>query len=204
MPVVRTAPRKRCRAPWTKPQEPRRHRKSRPPSPRRAKRPPCRRRRPRRTTPRTRGAGHRASAPPGARERPRSRVLGQAPIKDESTEMTMDPEELAARTLEGTKERLSSLEERPTAEHVEVFEQLHQELSAVLGALDPGANGVRCALLFLMTMAQRRLLDAELVRRGHARSRGHAAEIIDDGFVRVAGMVASKAATQVGIDQPIV
>jgi len=55
-----------------------------------------------------------------------------------------------------------------------------------------------------MTMAQRRRLDAELVRRGHARSRGHAAEIIDDGFVRVAGMVASKAATQVGIDQPIV
>src|SRR5699024_11369674 len=84
------------------------HRKSRPPSPRRAKRPPCRRRRPRRTNPRTRGTGHRASAPPGARERPRSRVLGQAPIKDESTEMTMDPEELAARTLEGTKERLSS------------------------------------------------------------------------------------------------
>ena len=70
-------------------------------------------------------------------------MLGQAPIKDESTEMTMDPEELAARTLEGTKERLSSLEERPTAEHVEVFEQLHQELSAVLGTLDPGADGVR-------------------------------------------------------------
>src|SRR5699024_5212599 len=53
-------------------------------------------------------------------------------------------------------------------------------------------------------MAQRSRLDAELVRRGHARSRGHAAEIIADGFVRVAGTVASKAATQVRTDQPIV
>ncbi|WP_211716897.1 TlyA family RNA methyltransferase [Nocardiopsis sp. MG754419] len=53
-------------------------------------------------------------------------------------------------------------------------------------------------------MAKRSRLDAELVRRGHARSRGHAAEIIENGFVRVAGMLASKAATQVGTDQPIV
>lgn len=53
-------------------------------------------------------------------------------------------------------------------------------------------------------MAKRSRLDAELVRRGHARSRGHAAEIIESGFVRVAGMVASKAATQIGTDQPIV
>ncbi|MFE3461599.1 TlyA family RNA methyltransferase [Nocardiopsis aegyptia] len=53
-------------------------------------------------------------------------------------------------------------------------------------------------------MAKRTRLDAELVRRGHARSRGHAAEIIESGFVRVAGIVASKAATQVGTDQPIV
>ncbi|GAB3729694.1 TlyA family RNA methyltransferase [Nocardiopsis nanhaiensis] len=53
-------------------------------------------------------------------------------------------------------------------------------------------------------MAKRSRLDAELVRRGHARSRSHAAEIIENGFVRVAGMVASKAATQIGTDQPIV
>lgn len=55
----------------------------------------------------------------------------------------MDPEELAARTLAGTKERLASLEERPTVEHVEVFDGLHQQLSEVLGSLDPGANGAR-------------------------------------------------------------
>lgn len=53
-------------------------------------------------------------------------------------------------------------------------------------------------------MAKRSRLDAELVRRGHARSRGHAAEIIENGFVLVSGMVASKAATQIGTDQPIV
>lgn len=55
-----------------------------------------------------------------------------------------------------------------------------------------------------MTMAKRSRLDAELVRRGLARSRGHAAEIIESGSVKVAGMVAAKAATQVGTDQPIV
>lgn len=53
-------------------------------------------------------------------------------------------------------------------------------------------------------MAKRSRLDAELVRRGHARSRGHAAEIIENGFVLVSGMAASKAATQIGTDQPIV
>ncbi|MBB6171108.1 23S rRNA (cytidine1920-2'-O)/16S rRNA (cytidine1409-2'-O)-methyltransferase [Nocardiopsis mwathae] len=53
-------------------------------------------------------------------------------------------------------------------------------------------------------MAKRTRLDAELVRRGHARSRGHAAELIDGGCVRVNGVVATKAATQVGTDQAIV
>ncbi|GAA1120951.1 TlyA family RNA methyltransferase [Nocardiopsis metallicus] len=53
-------------------------------------------------------------------------------------------------------------------------------------------------------MAKRSRLDAELVRRGHARSRGHAAEMIESGFVLVSGMVASKAASQIGTDQPIV
>jgi 23S rRNA (cytidine1920-2'-O)/16S rRNA (cytidine1409-2'-O)-methyltransferase len=53
-------------------------------------------------------------------------------------------------------------------------------------------------------MPKRTRLDAELVRRGHARSRGHAAELIDGGCVRVAGVLATKPATQVGTDQPIV
>ncbi len=52
-------------------------------------------------------------------------------------------------------------------------------------------------------MARRRL-DAELVRRGLARSREHARELIDAGAVRVRGGVASKAATQVEEADPIV
>ena len=45
-------------------------------------------------------------------------------------------------------------------------------------------------------MARRRL-DAELVRRGLARSREHAQELVSDGRVRVAGATATKPATQV-------
>jgi len=46
-------------------------------------------------------------------------------------------------------------------------------------------------------MTRLRRLDAELVRRGLARSRQHAAELIDSGSVRVSGTTATKAATQV-------
>ncbi|GAB3499298.1 TlyA family RNA methyltransferase [Nocardiopsis coralliicola] len=53
-------------------------------------------------------------------------------------------------------------------------------------------------------MAKRSRLDAELVRRGLARSRAHAAELIGAGQVRVSGMAAQKAATQIGTDQPVV
>ncbi len=53
-------------------------------------------------------------------------------------------------------------------------------------------------------MTRRVRLDAELVRRDLARSREHASTLIDAGHVVVAGRVASKPATQVGTDQPIV
>lgn len=53
-------------------------------------------------------------------------------------------------------------------------------------------------------MPPRRLrLDAELVRRGLARSRGHAAELIAAGRVRVSGVVATKPATGVTTDLPV-
>ncbi|WP_017616456.1 hypothetical protein [Nocardiopsis salina] len=55
----------------------------------------------------------------------------------------MEPAELARRTLEATKERLAELDERPTAEHVEVFDSLHRELSAVLGSLDQETDTAR-------------------------------------------------------------
>jgi 23S rRNA (cytidine1920-2'-O)/16S rRNA (cytidine1409-2'-O)-methyltransferase len=47
-------------------------------------------------------------------------------------------------------------------------------------------------------------LDAELVRRGLARSRDHAAELISTGRVRVSGVVATKPATGVTTDAAIV
>jgi 23S rRNA (cytidine1920-2'-O)/16S rRNA (cytidine1409-2'-O)-methyltransferase len=54
-------------------------------------------------------------------------------------------------------------------------------------------------------VAPRRLrLDAELVRRGLARSRDHAAELIADGRVSVAGARATKAATGVTTDVALV
>ncbi|RZQ60309.1 TlyA family RNA methyltransferase [Amycolatopsis suaedae] len=53
-------------------------------------------------------------------------------------------------------------------------------------------------------MARRARLDAELVRRGLARSRDHASTLIADGKVTVRGMVAGKPATSVDADTPIV
>ncbi|MBC6463840.1 TlyA family RNA methyltransferase [Actinomadura sp. HBU206391] len=50
----------------------------------------------------------------------------------------------------------------------------------------------------------RRRLDAELVRRGLARSREHAGELIGAGRVRVGGQTAGKAATQVETGAAIV
>jgi 23S rRNA (cytidine1920-2'-O)/16S rRNA (cytidine1409-2'-O)-methyltransferase len=51
--------------------------------------------------------------------------------------------------------------------------------------------------------ASRARLDAELVRRGLARSREQAGELVAAGLVTVAGQRASKPATQVGRDAPI-
>ena len=52
-------------------------------------------------------------------------------------------------------------------------------------------------------MARRTRLDAELVRRGLARSREQAADLIAAGRVAVAGQAAGKPATQVGLDAAI-
>jgi 23S rRNA (cytidine1920-2'-O)/16S rRNA (cytidine1409-2'-O)-methyltransferase len=52
-------------------------------------------------------------------------------------------------------------------------------------------------------MARRMRLDTELVRRGLARSREQAADLITAGRVAVAGQTAGKAATQVGQDAAI-
>jgi len=53
-------------------------------------------------------------------------------------------------------------------------------------------------------MARRQRLDAELVRRGLARSRTQAQELVTAGRVRVGGLVAGKPATQVDVGDAIV
>ncbi|MGY1840122.1 MULTISPECIES: TlyA family RNA methyltransferase [unclassified Modestobacter] len=53
-------------------------------------------------------------------------------------------------------------------------------------------------------MARRSRLDAELVRRGLARSREHAVELISEGRVTVAGAAATKPATGVEAGTPVV
>jgi 23S rRNA (cytidine1920-2'-O)/16S rRNA (cytidine1409-2'-O)-methyltransferase len=52
-------------------------------------------------------------------------------------------------------------------------------------------------------MSRRLRLDAELVRRGLARSRDQAADLIAAGRVAIAGQVAAKPASQVATDAPI-
>lgn len=52
-------------------------------------------------------------------------------------------------------------------------------------------------------MAARARLDAELVRRGLARSREQARTLIADGLVKVNGVVAAKPATNVAKDTPV-
>jgi 23S rRNA (cytidine1920-2'-O)/16S rRNA (cytidine1409-2'-O)-methyltransferase len=52
-------------------------------------------------------------------------------------------------------------------------------------------------------MSRRLRLDAELVRRGLARSRDQAADLIAAGRVAVGGQLAAKPATQVAVDAPI-
>ncbi|WP_131099129.1 hypothetical protein [Streptomonospora litoralis] len=50
---------------------------------------------------------------------------------------------IAERTLQRARERLAALDDLPTADHVAVFDELHQELSTVLSGLeqDDGPRG---------------------------------------------------------------
>jgi 23S rRNA (cytidine1920-2'-O)/16S rRNA (cytidine1409-2'-O)-methyltransferase len=52
-------------------------------------------------------------------------------------------------------------------------------------------------------VAPKSRLDTELVRRGLARSREHAHELVDSGRVRIAGLVATKSATGVDASAPL-
>ncbi len=90
---------------------------------------------------------------------------------------------------------------QPVEEHVAVFESAHERLRRTLDDPEPPSDPTKNP----DPMPPRRLrLDAELVRRGLARSREHATELIAAGRVRVSGAPATKPATGVTTDVAIV
>ena len=90
--------------------------------------------------------------------------------------------------------------ERPLAEHVAVFERVHAALGEALADGPRRWRGSRPSVTAVVTRAR---LDAELVRRGLARSRQQAAELIEQGRVAVRGVPAGKPATVVDRDTPV-
>lgn len=47
---------------------------------------------------------------------------------------------LADQAVDSVREQLATLRDRPTVEHAAVFEQVHNDLSAVLNSLDSPSN----------------------------------------------------------------
>ena len=81
---------------------------------------------------------------------------------------------------------LDGLGDQPPAEHVEVYEEVHRVLQESLADGDPRhRQHARRAPERRAAVTRRARLDAELVRRGLARSREQAAELVAAGRVRV-------------------
>ena len=120
--------------------------------------------------------------------RDRSRVRrGPVPARRRRRARTPPPRrDAAARTA------FADLDERPVAEHV----------GRLRGRARPAPARARHDRPALM--ARRSRLDAELVRRGLARSREHAVALIAEGRVAVAGQAATKPATGVEAGTPVV
>ena len=119
-------------------------------------------------------------------------------------------------------EGLADLDQIDLDERPAVLEQVHDRLREILGELGdagrsaqgpagaprspgragrPGEQGELGGSR--PRMPARARLDAELVRRGLARSREQAAELIAAGRVAVSGQTAAKSATQVTKDTPV-
>ncbi|MUL43870.1 hypothetical protein FZ103_22340 [Streptomonospora sp. PA3] len=65
--------------------------------------------------------------------------LGHTDTADNAQPATQEQQAaagIAERTLQMARERLAALDDLPTADHVAVFDQLHQELSTVLHGLE--------------------------------------------------------------------
>ncbi len=102
--------------------------------------------------------------------------------------------------MDAVLDAVAAVGDRPVEEQVAVFEQAHAELRSTLD--DPDVDVDRPA--GLIVPPRRLRLDAELVRRGLARSREQAAELVAAGRVKVGGATATKPATGVTTDAAIV
>ena len=110
-------------------------------------------------------------------------------------------------------EGLSDLDQIDLDERPAVLEEVHDRLREILGELGEGGRPTRRGRASAAsrassadpgrTMPARARLDSELVRRGLARSREQAAELIAAGRVAISGQTASKSATQVTKDTPV-
>ena len=107
----------------------------------------------------------------------------------------VDPEQLLA----GVEAAIDRLDQLDTADQVAVYDQAHTALAEALArTADTGGRRSRANLV------RRARLDAELVRRGLARSREQAAELIAAGRVTISGQVATKSATAVDPGAPLI
>ena len=97
--------------------------------------------------------------------------------------------------VDAVSSTVEGLEDRPVEEHVAVFEQ-RPRAAAPRPRRPTRTTPGRAPGRPEPAVPPRRLrLDAELVRRGLARSREHASELIAAGRVKVSGAVATKPAT---------
>ena len=121
---------------------------------------------------------------PSARRAPR-----RTPRRCRDAAGAAAPSPPATRGRRGARLAVEGLDERPVAEHVAVFEPAHDQLRARARRRRPTTPaGARADRGRRAAVPPRRLrLDAELVRRGLARSREHASELIAAGRVKVAG-----------------
>ncbi len=145
------------------------------------------------------------------------------PAAEPAAEPPAEPPAEADPRVASALDRLDGLDEVDVDEHATIYDAVHRDLrdamaAAETPAADPAADpaaGCRlrpgctpccrseCGSGYRATgssrdrMSRRQRLDAELVRRGLARSREHAATLVDQGRVSVGGLVARKPATAV-------